>query len=100
MTIDLSLTNTELYEGCILEQVGGRLNLATSPENAIPIIGANLSRMLEKYPPGPERDVVTLTGPMAVWAYLIVFHRVVHAFRKVYYNDGKSPQPLLIAAHG
>lgn len=44
-------------------------------------------------------EAVTLTGPMAVWAYLVVFHAVVHRFSKVYYDDGRTGA-VLIAAHG
>ncbi len=42
---------------------------------------------------------VTLTGPMAVWAYLVVFHAVVHKTRRVYYDDGHGNR-VLVAAHG
>jgi hypothetical protein len=28
---------------------------------------------------------------MAIWAYLIVFHSVVHRFRRVRYDDGQDP---------
>jgi hypothetical protein len=36
---------------------------------------------------------------MAIWAYLVVFHTVIHRFRRVYYDDGKPQGKILIAAH-
>lgn len=92
-TIDLSLTNTQLYAGCEIEEVAGRLNLVTPIAEAINIVGRNVAAMNLS---GVE---VTLTGPMAVWSYLIVFHAVVHRFNRVYYNDGRNPA-VLVAAHG
>lgn len=98
MIIDLSLKNAELYAGCEIETVAGRDNLKTPPDVAVNIVGSNINAMVAKIP-ASDRDSVTLTGPMAVWSYLVVFHAVVHSFRKVYYNDGKSGD-ILIAAHG
>jgi len=98
MTIDLSLNNTQLYSGCDIETVAGRLNLTTSIAASIEIVGGNVNDMLSGVTP-EERDEVVLTGPMAVWAYLIVFHAVVHRFRRVLYDDGRSG-PVLVAAHG
>lgn len=97
MKIDLSLTNAALYAGCEIEEVAGRLNLKTPVPVAVNIVGRNCNSLLSEYQ-GP-RDEVTLTGPMAVWAYLIVFHAVVHRFGRVYYDDGRSG-PVLVAAHG
>jgi hypothetical protein len=97
LTIDLSLDNPWLYQGCTVEEVAGRLNLLTPPQDALNTIGRNLRAWLQEHAPGHTE--VTLTGPMAVWAYLLVFHAVVHRFNKVYYNDGRNPI-LLIAAHG
>jgi len=93
MKIDLSLKNTTLYTGCKIEEVAGRLNLTTPVADAINIVGKNIASM--------EIDAaeVTLTGPMAVWSYLIVFHAVVHKTAKVFYDDGRSGT-VLIAAHG
>jgi len=96
MQIDLSLSNVVLWNGCEIEQVGGRLNLKTPPKEAGNILGRNLNLAIGAE---PSRDEVTLTGPMAVWAYLVAFHAVVHCFRRVYYHDGKG-EPLLVAAHG
>lgn len=96
MRIDLSL-ESPLYVGCEIGEVGGRKTLLTKPADATNIVGRNAARLVEEAPL-EERGEVTLTGPMAVWAYLVVFHVVVHKFSKVYYDDGRSG-PVLIAQH-
>jgi hypothetical protein len=95
MKIDLALTNSVLYQGCEITEVGGRLTLATSPTEASNIIGRNAAALVAA---ATDRSEVVLTGPMAVWAYLIIFHIVVHKFSKVYYDDGRSGK-VLIAQH-
>ena len=97
-TIDMSLNNFELYDGIQIEEIAGRLNMTTPPETAVNIIGKNAAKIVSAIP-ADQRAEVTLTGPMAVYAYMIVFHQVVHAFRCVYYNDGKNGK-VLIAKHG
>ena len=92
-TIDLSLKNKDLYKGCKVEEVAGRLNLSTPVSEAVNIVGKNVAEM------DLSGDEIELTGAMAVWAYLIVFHAVVHRFNKVYYNDGRNGK-VLVAAHG
>lgn len=96
MQIDLSLNNAALYAGCSIEEVAGRLNLTTPVADAVNIVGKNIAAMVSEE---TERDEVVLTGPMAVWAYLVVFHAVVHAFRKVSYDDGRGNR-VVVAAHG
>jgi hypothetical protein len=98
MKIDLSLANHDLYAGCEIEEVAGRGNLKTPMDQAVNCIGRNIATIVGALSPA-QRTEVTLTGPMAVWAYLVVFHAVVHSFTKVYYDDGRS-SPVLIAAHG
>ena len=98
MVIDMSLKNAELYKGCEVETVAGRLNMTTPPLEAKEIVGKNIAAIVAATP-ATERDQVILTGPMAVWAYLVVFHTVVHVFRRVSYDDGRSGA-VLIAAHG
>ena len=98
MKIDMSLTNADLYTGCTIEEVAGRLNLKTPVAEAVNTVGRNIHRILADVPADQRREV-TLTGPMAVWAYLVVFHAVVHRFSKVYYDDGRTG-PVLVAAHG
>ena len=97
MKIDLSLKNGELYEGCEITEVGGRLTLANEPAEAANIIGRNVATIIEATP-AEERSEVVLTGPMAVWSYLVVFHQVVHKFRQVWYDDGRGGR-VLVAQH-
>lgn len=98
MKIDLALTNLDLYAGLEIETVAGRLNLKTHVADAINVVGKNIEEILSAAGTA-ERKEVTLTGPMAVWAYLIIFHAVVHRCNRVYYDDGRSGA-VLIAAHG
>jgi hypothetical protein len=91
--LDLSLNNEQLYSGCQIEEVAGRKNLVTPISEAVNIIGKNVHEM------NLSGDEITLTGAMAVWSYLIFFHAVVHRFRKVFYDDGRSGS-VLVAAHG
>lgn len=94
--INLALTNSELYSGCTIEEVAGRLNLVTPVEEAVNIVGRNVADIVSA---AEDRTEVVLTGPMAVWSYLVVFHAVVHAFSRVYYDDGRGNK-VLVAAHG
>jgi len=94
--VDLSLNNTELYAGCEIEIVAGRANLKTPVAEAVELVGANISKWVSDR---DVRETVTLTGPMAVWSYLVVFHAVVHAFREVQYNDGRNGS-VVVARHG
>ena len=96
MKINIGLDNKALYKGCETEEVSGRKNLITPVDKAVNIVGKNIQRIIQK---SKTRKDVELTGPMAVWAYLIVFHAVVHVFERVYYNDGYRNR-VLIAAHG
>lgn len=95
---DLSLANSALYAGCSIETVAGRLNLKTPVGEAVNIVGKNANDIISATP-AENRDKLVLSGPMAVWAYLIVFHAAVHVFREVYYFDGKNPE-VLISRHG
>ena len=97
-TIDLSLRNTALYKGCVIEEVAGRLNLKAPVEEAVALVGRNIAAIVQNTPP-EARDSVTLTGPMAVWAYLVVFHAVVHSFSEVQYSDGRNAT-VVLARHG
>ena len=94
--INMGLNNKELYDGCVIEEVAGRLNLTTSVDEAIEVVGRNAAKIVAGL---EDRSEVTLTGPMAVWSYLIVFHAVVYAFARVYYDDGRGNR-VLLAAHG
>ena len=97
MKIDMSLHNAALYRGCLVEEVAGRLNLKTPVEEGVVLVGRNIAAIVQATPP-EARDSVTLTGPMAVWAYLVVFHEVVHVFREVRYFDGRNT--VVLARHG
>lgn len=93
MILDLSLHNDTLYAGLDIANDAGKLNLRTPPESAIPVITANL----EKTP--VDSDEVVLTGGMAIWAYLVVFHFLHGKTRRIYYEDGLGNR-VLVAAHG
>jgi hypothetical protein len=97
-TIHLGLTNDRLYAGCQVEEVAGRLNLTTPVAEAVAIVGRNAEAMVADLV-SDGVDEVELTGPMAVWAYLIVFHAVVHRVKEVRYNDGRSGA-VVVARHG
>lgn len=98
MIIDLSLAHSDLYQGCEIEEVAGRLNLTTPVAEAVNTVGRNINKLVSSLP-ADQRTDVTLTGPMAVWAYLVVFHAVVHSFGSVYYDDGRNGR-VLVAKHG
>lgn len=93
MVLDLSLTNDRLYSGLEIQMDAGKLNLRTPPERAMAIMTANLDKM--------EIDPaeVVLTGAMAVWAYLVVFHYLHGRTGRIYYEDGMGRR-VLVAAHG
>jgi hypothetical protein len=93
MIIDISLKNTVLYDGCVIEEVAGRLNCTTSVADMINIVGRNIAAF------DIDPVEVELTGAMAIPAYLVVFHSIVHRTKAVYYNDGKGNK-VLIAKHG
>lgn len=85
-TFDVSLDNTQLWEGCEIEEVAGRKNVTTHMQEAINKIGKNAKAMLDPI----ADDTIVLTGAAPVWAYLTVFHQAVHRFSNVYYNDGRG----------
>lgn len=97
-SISLALTNSELYAGCVIEEVAGRLTLMTPVPDATNIIGRNAQKIIDAMV-ADGVESLTLSGAMAIWAYLIVFHCAVHRFRRVYYDDGKAGESILIAAH-
>ena len=94
----MSLASAVLYRGCEIETVAGRQNLTTPVAEAVEIVGRNIAAVVDGIQP-VDRDTITLTGPMAVWAYLVVFHAVVHKFRVVEYDDGRNG-PVIVAKHG
>ena len=96
--ISLSLDNTELYAGCGTQEIGGKMTLITPPADALNVVGRNARVIIERLVESGVEEI-TLTGAMAIWAYLVVFHAVVHRFRRVYYDDGRPGGKVLIAAH-
>jgi hypothetical protein len=68
LILDLSPSNRVLYVGLEVQELAGKPTLLTPPNEAIPVLLANL-RGLEIDP-----EEVVLTGGMAIWAYLVVFH--------------------------
>ncbi len=96
--LDLALSNAELYAGCEIQEIAGRRTLMTPAYDAVNIVGRNAQAIVARLVSDGVEEV-TLTGAMAIWAYLIVFHSAVHRFRRVYYDDGKPQGKILIAAH-
>jgi len=93
MILDLSLDNAGLYAGLDIHLEAGKPNLRTRPDDAIPALTANLDRLQI------DPDEVVLTGGMAIWAYLVVFHYLHGRTRRIYYEDGIGNR-VLVAAHG
>lgn len=97
MRINMGLDNFELYDGCEIKEVGGKDTIITPIADATNIVGRNAIRITNDVT-AVDRQEITLSGPMAVWAYLVVFHVVLHKFGKVYYDDGRSGT-VLISQH-
>ena len=97
-SLDLSLRNQQLYAGCDVREVAGRLALTTHLDEAANIVGRNAQTLIDELVTDGVEEI-TLTGAMAIWAYLVVFHIAVHRFRRVYYDDGKPNGRVLIAVH-
>ncbi len=93
MILDLSLQNTDLYQGIVIHRTGGKLSVDLS-DDVLNIIGENVDRIVSTLLP---RDEITLTGAAPIPVYLVVFHMVVHRFKKVQYNN--EMYQLLIARH-
>src|SRR2546427_3736536 len=97
-SLDLSLNNADLYKECEIREVAGRFALMTPLSEAVNIVGRNAKKIVDELVANGAEEI-TLSGAMAIWAYLVVFHVVVHRFRRVYYDDGKPNGKVLIAAH-
>jgi len=97
-SFDLSLNNDSLYAGCEIREIAGRLALMTPAAEAVNIVGRNARKLIDELVSAGVEEI-TLTGAMAIWAYLVVFHQVVHRFRRVYYDDGRPNGKVLIALH-
>jgi hypothetical protein len=97
-TLDLSLSNADLYAGCAIEEVAGRPVLTTPKEEAINIIGRNARVLIQQLVKQGIQEL-TLTGATAIWAYLVVFHAAVHRFESIYYDDGRPDGRVRVSAH-
>jgi hypothetical protein len=93
LILDLSPTNRALYAGLDLQERAGKPTLLTPPVEAIPVLVANLRRL------EIDSEEVVLTGGMAIWAYLVVFHFLYGRTRRILYMDGRGER-VLVAAHG
>lgn len=96
--LNLDLSNTELYAGCEIIEVAGQLALTTPVGEAVHVVGRNARKIVERMVSEGVEEV-TLTGAMAIWTYLVVFHVALHRFRRVYYDDGRPGGRVLVAAH-
>ena len=93
MMLDVSLANKTLYRGLKVEKLAGKLTLLTPPAEAIERMLANLSHA------AIDPEEVVLTGSMAIWAYLAVFHFLHGRTKRIWYEDGRGER-ILVAAHG
>lgn len=93
MILDISLANGQIWKGCEIADVAGKPTLLTPPSEAMALLGRNLSAL------AVDPDEVTLTGGMAIWAYLVAFHWLHGRTRRIYYQDGRGER-FLVAAHG
>jgi len=93
MILSLSLDNDALYAGLDIAVEAGKMNLRTPPEEAITVLLRNLATM------AIDPAEVVLTGSMAIWAYLAVFHALHGRTRRISYQDGVG-RKILVAAHG
>ncbi len=96
--LDLSLANSQLYAGCVINEIAGKPILMTPKDQAVSIIGSNARSIVDELV-RQEVEELTLTGAMAIWAYLIVFHIAVHRFSAIYYDDGRPGGKLLVSTH-
>jgi hypothetical protein len=93
MILPLSLDNDALYRSLDIAVEAGKMNLRTPPEDAITVMLRNLASM------AIDPEEVVLTGSMAIWAYLAVFHALHGRTRRISYLDGLG-RTILVAAHG
>lgn len=93
MVLDLSLHNEDLYRGLEIDRRAGKLTLLSPPEEAIEVLVENVESLTI------DPEDVELTGSMAIWAYLVVFHTLHGKTKRIWYKDGRG-QRILVAAHG
>lgn len=83
MILDLSTKNEALYNNVQIYKTGGKSSVNLSDE-ILNIIGENVEAIVTKC---TDREEVVLTGAAPIPVYLVVFHIVVHKFRKVIYDN-------------
>ena len=93
MILDLSLHNSKLYKGVDVSSTGGKLSIDLTDE-ILNRIGENADQLVSAI---QERAEITLTGAAPIPVYLVVFHIIVHRFKKVRYDN--EMYQLLIARH-
>ena len=93
MILSLALDNEALYCGLDIAVEAGKLNLRTPPDEAIAVMAGNIGAM------AIDPEEVVLTGGMAIWAYLAVFHAIHGRTCRIWYEDGVGRR-ILVAAHG
>lgn len=93
MILDLSLNNKELYKNIKMYKTGGKQSVDLSDE-MLNILGENAELIVAEI---KDREEVVLTGAAPIPVYLVVFHIVVHKFRKVVYDN--EMYKLNIARH-
>ncbi len=93
MILDLSLNNKELYKNIKMYKTGGKHSVDLSDE-MLNILGENAELIVEEI---KDREEVVLTGAAPIPVYLVVFHIVVHKFRRVLYDN--EMYKLNIARH-
>jgi len=93
LIFDLSLNNQKLYKNIKTYKTGGKYSVDLSDE-MLNIIGENAELIIAEV---KDREEVVLTGAAPIPVYLVVFHIVVHKFRKVLYDN--EMYKLKIARH-
>ena len=92
MRLDMSPENDDLWGGCRRTEWSGKVDLNELPVDASRILRRNLQTIFAKV---HDTSDIILGGPMAAWAYLVVFDEARKVFDSVYYSD-KSGMLLLI----
>ena len=95
MRLDMSPENDDLWGGCRRTDWAGKVDLNELPVDASRILRRNLQTIFSEV---HDRREIILGGPMAAWAYLVVFDECQRVFDSVYYSD-KSGMLLRITQH-
>ena len=92
MRLNMRPENDDLWGGCRRSEWSGKIDLDELPVDASRILRRNLQTIFSEV---HDRREIILGGPMAAWAYLVVFDVASKIFDSVYYSD-KSGMLLLI----